>query len=141
MNLIVYYSRSGNVRRIAESYAEKNGGDLLQIVSQRDYSGRLGFLRACLAAINRRTPIIEQVSLDFSKYTRVVLCGAVWAGTIASPLRTFLKRHGASLPEVEYIILHGGHNDYEDVFAEMDVLLGKQHVAATSLRDGEELKT
>ena len=140
MNLIVYYSRSGSVQKVAEQYAQKFGGELLPIVSKVNYSGVLGYLRAIIDAMRKRSPQIEQITADFGDYTRVVICGAVWASTIAAPVRTFLRRYGSVLPEVEYLILRGNPvNKYEAVFSEMDALCGKQHVAAASFRDGEIL--
>ncbi len=49
--LIVYYSRSGQTRNIAEVIAKKLGAELEEIVDHRNRKGLLGFLPAVMRLI------------------------------------------------------------------------------------------
>ena len=138
--LVVYYSVSGNVRKAAESYVLRYGGDLLELKCLTNYSGFIGGIRGVISAITKGTPHNEPVTVDFENYDKIVVCGAVWGGSIASPVRAFLLEYGVRLKEVEYLISRGSaKNEYTEVFDEMDNLCKKKRTAAISLRQGETI--
>ena len=138
--LVVYYSVSGNVKKAAESYAQRYGGDLLELKCLTSYRGIIGGLRGVISVIAKSNPVNEPITVDLENYDKVVVCGAVWGGSIASPVRTFLLEYGDRLKEVEYIISRGSaKNEYTEVFDEMDALCKKKRVAAISLKQGDTI--
>ncbi len=140
MVLVAYYSRKGHVKKIAESYAGKNGYELYEIKDTVNRDGLFGFMRAGRQAMKKIATPIEPVAADLASYEKVVVCGPVWAGTFACPIRTFLQDYGSSINAVEYILVSGGKEGaYQGLFAEMDGICGKKHLRGQSLSQRQSL--
>jgi flavodoxin len=95
--LVVFYSRTGNTRRAAERLAKALDADLEEIREARDRAGMAGFLRSGYEAVARQCPPILPPRKAPRDYARVVLGTPVWAGRMASPVRSFLQGHGQDL--------------------------------------------
>ena len=91
--LIVYYSLEGNTRMIAEKLAEKTGADLLEIKSLKVYptKGPVKFLIGGKDAAFKKCPEIEKSEIDVRDYEAVIIGTPVWDGTIAPPVRSYLR--------------------------------------------------
>ncbi|PHV70922.1 hypothetical protein CS063_07835 [Sporanaerobium hydrogeniformans] len=134
MKVIVYYSKDGNVKKAAEDYAKEEVCDLIEIQDLVKRKGILGFIKSGYQAVRKLETPIAPIEKDLSQYDHVVLCMPVWAGTLATPMRTFLKQYGKQLKQVEYILMKGdAKNPYTQVMDEMDTLLGKRRVRGISL--------
>ncbi|MDP4109009.1 MAG: flavodoxin [Bacillota bacterium] len=132
--LVVYYSRSGNVKKTAEKAAASRNADLLEIKDTVNRKGPVGYIKSGYHAVKKKSTPIGRIDTDISSYDRVVICGPVWAGTMASPVRTFLQKYKSQIREAEYMLLHASKdNNYDGIFEEMDVILGKTAVMRTSL--------
>jgi flavodoxin len=77
--VVVYYSRSGKTRMVAERLAEAPDADLEEIRESADRRGMLGFLRGGRdAALNRPADLVSRHTVEGR---RTVLLGMpVWAG-------------------------------------------------------------
>lgn len=102
--LVVYYSRTNTTKRIADEIAMRLKADVAAIEPQKGYEGALGWLRAGREAGARIEPKIRQVQTD--GYDLVVIGTPVWVGTMASPVRTFMKRN--KLDNVAFFCTMGG---------------------------------
>lgn len=132
--LVVYYSRSGAVKRLAEKKAAQRESDLLEIKSRISYCGFTGYFKGGYHAVTNKDIPIYPVLEDLSAYDTVIVCGAVWAGTICTPVRSFLKKYGHKIKQIEYVIMHADKkNEYLEVFDEMDTLSGKKRSAQESI--------
>lgn len=140
MELVVYYSRKGHIKKAAEAYAAKNGCKILEIKGLKSYSGAIGFIKAGAEATQKKCPPIEKITADLSSYSKVTVFTPVWAGTMASPVRTFLKEYGNQIKNIGYVIMRADRkNDFKNVFAEMDDAANSKHIWAVSLVQGELL--
>ena len=92
---VVYYSLEGNTRYAAEKIAGELGADLIRLVPEKDYpTGKLSkYFRAGKGATFGEAPKLEAYRFDPDKYGLVILGTPVWAGTLAPPLRTFLREN------------------------------------------------
>lgn len=92
--LIVYYSLEGNTKWAAEKLAAKLGADTLRLAPKAAYpdKGFKKFLFGGKSAVMKETPELEPYEVDMTKYEQVILATPVWAGTLAPPLRTFIRR-------------------------------------------------
>jgi len=132
--LIVYYSRSGKVKKMAEKSALSRGADLLEIKDTVRRKGPVGYMKAGYQAMKKRSTPIARIDADISSYDKIIICGPVWAGSIACPIRTFLNKYKDQIKEVEYILMHASKdNHYDEIFEEMDRILGKSAVMRTSI--------
>lgn len=95
--LVVYYSFTGHTRMIAESISKKLNCDILEIKPIQDYTN---YDDAVAAEQNneaaQRTPEIQDINIDLSKYDEIILGSPVWWYTIAPYIRTFLKQNDLS---------------------------------------------
>ena len=127
--IIIFYSRTGNTKIVAEEDAGENKTAIYGIKDLVNRNGFFGVVKSAFQAVlNKATPI-DEVSVDISAYSRVILCTPVWFGKIPSPVRTFIMEYGRLANKVEYIVTHTNQKkDYRKTMKEMDKLMGKVHV-------------
>ena len=89
--LVLFYSYSGNTRKLAKVYAEREHADILEVKSI-EKPGRLKVYTAgCFAAITGKGWPIRPLSPDWTLYDRVVIYAPVWADNPAPYIYTALK--------------------------------------------------
>lgn len=134
--LIVFYSRSGTTRRIAEALAGELKCDVEEIVDVRSRTSFLGIIRSLIEAMRQRPARIARAKLRPSSYDLVLIGTPVWAWSVASPVRAYLMEHGKNLPHVAFFCTLGNRGS-ERTFAQMQDLIGKapRAKAAFAMRD------
>ena len=120
--LVVCYSRGGTTRRVAEQLAESLEADLDEIEEADGRSGGFGYVRSALEALAKGLPTIR-TRRDPSDYDQVIIGTPVWAGTMASPIRSYLFRHQGRLPRLAFFAVMGGQGA-ERVLREMQLACG-----------------
>lgn len=95
--LILYYSRSGTTRTLAEALANALDADMAEITCRRYGGGLFGYLRAGHNSIKGNMPPIEVPDITPTDYDLVLLGTPVWTSYPAVPLRAFLT-HKPALP-------------------------------------------
>lgn len=134
--LVVYYSRTGHVRSVAQAIADACSADLEEIREARPRRGLFAWIRSSFEAARGRCPPILPLVRSPSDYELVVLGCPVWASRVASPMRSFLASNAPTLPHVAFFCTMGGRGG-ERMFGEMTTLCGKEPIAALILRDRE----
>lgn len=106
--LVVYFSVSGNTRRVAETISEKTGADLMEIVPVEPYDEPYDELvKKAKAEISRGyRPEIDDI--DIRAYDTVFIGSPNWWSTVAPPVSTFLEEHDFSGKTIAPFITHGG---------------------------------
>jgi flavodoxin len=107
--LIVYYSRSGHTRRVAQAFARASHADLEEILPIRDYSGSAGMFRALADTLLRRQPDLEPLHHCPADYQTVLIGGPTWAGRMSAPVRTFVATYGTGCQRLAAFCTMGGH--------------------------------
>lgn len=90
--LVVCYSRGGTTFEVAKYVAEALDADLERIEDSSPRKGLTGYVRSAVEAIAKGLPTIRTLR-DPRDYDFVVLGTPVWAGTLASPVRSYLTAH------------------------------------------------
>jgi flavodoxin len=85
--LVVYYSRSGSTRKIAEALSAALTCDLEEIVENKSRAGFFGYMRSLVEARQKRPSVIEPAKRDPSSYDLVVVGTPVWGWPVSSPVR------------------------------------------------------
>lgn len=137
--LVVYYSRGGNTRTVAQQIARAIGADIEEIRDTVVRTGFRGYVRSCIDAIKWRTTTLAERGRDVSGYDLVVIGGPVWVGRPSSPIRTWLRAHAGELRNVAFFLTHGG-SARDAVFAAMKRESGSSPLALISVREGELAK-
>ncbi len=131
--LVVFFSRTGKVRRVAQAIAAELGADVEEIVDTRNRRGPFGLLSAARDAVLRRTASIEEAEHDPADYDLVVIGTPVWAWSVSAPVRGYLARVRERLPEVAFFAVARGQAAARTVRV-MAALAGKEPRAALPIR-------
>ena len=106
--LIVYYSRSGNSRIVADTLKEQLSCNVACIESTKNRGGFLGVLTCVLDQLMNRDDIIKPLGKDPRDYNPVILVSPVWIGKLSSPARTFIKQGGLEGKEIYLVLTYNG---------------------------------
>ena len=132
-SLVVYFSRDGNTRKVAEKLAEKIGADIEEVTESKSRAGPLGWIRSGRESASGMVPEINPVKASVSEYDLVIIGGAMWAGTICSPVRAFLVKYASDIKQSAIFCTLNG-DKHEKAFAEMESRLGKEPVATAHFK-------
>jgi flavodoxin len=135
--LVVYYSRSGHTRAVAEEIARALGGaEVEEIRDTVDRSGLRGYWRSFRDAIRKRTTTLVNPGRNVGDYDLVVVGVPVWVGAPSSPVRTWLIAHAGEIHAIAFFLTHGG-SARDRVFRALAALSGRSPVAEVSVRERE----
>jgi flavodoxin len=136
--LVVFYSRSGTTRMIAEALSEALKCDLEEITEPKPRTGLLGYIRSLLEARRKRPSIIAPKKHDVSSYDLVVIGTPVWAWSLSSPVRAYLMATASQLPEVAFFCTLGARGS-KSTFAQMMATVGKKPRAVCAITQRQAL--
>ncbi|MBN1834002.1 MAG: NAD(P)H-dependent oxidoreductase [Deltaproteobacteria bacterium] len=107
--LIVYFSHTGNTRRIAEQIRDNTGGDLVEIETLDEYpADHNEILEQARKEINTGyRPALKTRIESMSDYTLLFLGYPNWWGTIPTPISAFLEEHDLSGKKIAPFCTHG----------------------------------
>lgn len=93
-SLVIYYSKTGNTKLIAETVASEVNADLFEIQRKKDIksSGFMLYFRGGFESMTRKNIRLEKTDIDFKKYDLVFLGTPVWAWRLNPVIRSFLKK-------------------------------------------------
>ncbi len=134
--LVVYFSRSGYTRRVAEHMARVLRADCEPIRERRTRRGWLGYWRSAREAMRGAHVEIEPATLQPRNYAMVVLGTPVWAGNMSSPMRAYIARHRAEFASVALFCTQGGSGAAR-VLDMMATLCGQVPRATTFFDDAD----
>lgn len=134
--VIVYYSFSGNNEALAKKLSSLTGAVLEKISELKKRSG----ITILWDLLFKRTPRIQTPQLDLSSYDHVILVAPIWAGKIATPLKTFIKQEKNHIKQYSYISLCGNGGNHH-VGQELNRLANKTPTSVTELKVNDLLPT
>ncbi len=134
--LIVYFSRTGRTRKVAEAIASLTGSDLEEIREKRGRGGPLGWLKSGMESTRGTLPNIEPLDNDPASYDLVVIGTPIWASNASSPVRAFVNQYKDRIREAAFFCTGDG-NDSDEAFKGLEELLGRKPQATMDLL-GEE---
>ena len=109
-SLVLFYSWSGNTRRVAQSIAQKTGADLFELQPVTPYSDNYSAVtaQAKQEIQSKYEPPLKPVSIDWNTYDVVYLGTPNWWSTIAPPLYSFLREVMPTDKTIIPFCTHGG---------------------------------
>jgi len=140
--LIIYFSRTGSTRKVAEAIQEVTGFDLEEIKEKAGRVGSLGWLKSGMESTRRMLPQIIPLTHDPSQYDIVIIGTPIWASNMSSPIRAFITEYKNKISKFA-LFCTGDGVDPEKVFVPISELLGKEPMATFGLigheREDEEV--
>jgi flavodoxin len=130
--LLVYYSRTGNTRRLAEAIAHELRCDVEEIHDTRARLGFIEFLKSCIEALRGHHADIEAVQHNPKAYDLIVIGTPVWAASVSTPIRAYLGAYSGGFPDVAFFCTLG-HQGSSSTFLEMQKLVGKPPLACCAV--------
>ena len=128
--LIVYYSFTNNNDLLARDIQEKLACDMVKIEEEKKRSGFTIFMDILF----KRKPKIKQLHVFINDYDNFIFIAPIWAGRIASPLRSFLLMERANIDHYSFITVCGGMpGQKEKITSELTKLVQKAPQNVTEL--------
>ncbi|WP_116793514.1 flavodoxin family protein [Achromobacter dolens] len=112
---IVFYSRSGTARAVAERLAAMTQWPVHEI---RDPQPRLGLradLRCIVDVLFKRSPAYRYDGPALDAYDHVVLIAPVWLRSLAAPMRAFLRNARQGIRAYSVICVMSGYGGFRAV--------------------------
>jgi flavodoxin len=136
--IVVYYSLEGNTAYAAEMIAAALGADTLRLQPKKAYpsSGFRKFFWGGKSAVMAETPPLRPYAFDAAAWDRVIFGFPVWAGTLAPPLRSFLRDNAGALagkPVAAFACQSGKGG--EKALGRLEAILGRPLDARLTLID------
>ncbi|WP_077610213.1 flavodoxin family protein [Clostridium sp. Marseille-P2415] len=102
--LVIYYSYTGNTKKIAEQTAKKENADICEVVEKNRPGTVKAFTAGSFHAMRGMKSEVEPITADLSSYDRLIVMAPVWAGNPAPAMNNVFD----ALPsgkEVEVIMV------------------------------------
>lgn len=102
---VIYFTRTGNSRRVAEKIANKLSLEAIEITDNMNWQGISGFIKGgYYASKNKDVEIKIPENLDDSE--ELIVVTPLWAGKVAPAISTFLKTK--ALEKIHLVVTSGG---------------------------------
>ena len=134
--LVIYYSRTGTTRKIAEKLSADLSADIEEIIDTKDRSGAMGYIFSGRDSMKKRLTEIKPLEKNLSEYDLILIGTPIWAWTVSVPVRTFLEKYKDNLKRVAFFCTMGGSGD-KKAFSEMEKISGKKPTAVLALTTKE----
>ncbi len=130
--LIIFYSRNGVTKKIAEELGKITSWEVEEIFDIKNRSGAIGYLSAGREAMKKKLTEIKPIEKDLTEYDLIIVGTPIWAWTVSVPVRTFLENYKKDFKRLAFFCTMGG-NGAEGAFVEMAKISGLKPIATLSL--------
>jgi len=107
-SLVVFYSRTGNARFVAQTIAAEVGADIEEVIDLKKRSGVFGFLRAGADARRGKGTEIAPTQKSPADYDLIIVGTPIWGGRPTPAITTYLKKNNLSGKKVAVFFVKGG---------------------------------
>jgi hypothetical protein len=132
--LVVFFSRTGNTRKVGADIARALSCDMEEIRERNGRQGIVGYLRSGYEAWFARPVGLRPPEFDPGAYDVVVVGTPIWNASLSSPVRAFLTLNRSKLPAVAFFVTYGG-SSLKRVLRQMQDISGRAPVATLGLRE------
>ena len=107
--LVIYYSRSGNTKQIADYIGEKTNADVIRLETVRTYPSNYDEMldTAKEEQKNGDRPELKNKNINIADYDTIFLGYPIWWGEIATPVYTFLDEYDLSGKKIAPFVTSG----------------------------------
>jgi flavodoxin len=140
-SLVVYYSRTGAAKFVAETIAAELGSDIEEIVDLKSREGKLNYMGAAGDASRGKETKIGPINRVPSDYDLIIIGTPIWAWSPTPAIRTYIKNNNFSGKKVALFFTY--ENNLRQAIGKTKALLPNSIFAgeltlAKALNDKEE---
>ena len=106
-SLVVYYSRTGKTKFVAETIAAQLGSDIEEIVDLKNREGKMGWMSATRDASSEKETQIASTKKNPNEYDLLIIGTPVWAFTLTPAIRTYIKKNDLSGKKIALFFTFG----------------------------------
>jgi multimeric flavodoxin WrbA len=130
--LVVFFSRTGTTRSLAEHIARATRADVEELREHRSRRGIIGWLRSGYEGTYRLSSEILPLRRSLREYDLVYVGSPTWNQSLASPVRRFLADNAVVLPDVALFATCAGKGATQ-VMAQMTEMLTHPPLATLAM--------
>ncbi len=108
-SLVVYYTRTGKTKFVAETIAAQLSADIEEIVDLKKRGGTLGWIAAGKDSSQEKETEIAPTKLSPSNYDLIIVSTPVWAWRPTPAIRTYIKQNDLSGKKVALVLTCDGN--------------------------------
>jgi flavodoxin len=98
--LIVYYSRTGITKKVAEYLQRKLNCDIEEIIDTKKRDGVLGYIIGGKDAMQKNLTTIKPLTKNITDYEQIIIGTPVWGHKITPAVRTFIAENKSKLKNI-----------------------------------------
>jgi flavodoxin len=121
-NLIVYYSFTRNNKKLADHLQGQLNCDIAEIETVKKRNS----FSILLDLVFKRLPKVKPIERHLTDYDHVIFISPIWAGKIATPLKSFLMSEKERIKTYSFITICGGGNPKQKQSIEGELALTAQ---------------
>ena len=129
-SLIVYYSRTGTTKKVADKLADKLKADKEEIIDFKNRKGAVGYIIGGKDAMTKKLTKINELKKNPENYDLLIIGTPVWAFTMAPAIRTFLIKIKDYNKKIA-LFFTAGSSGMKKTLTQMKELLPKSKLTAT----------
>ena len=113
-HLIIYYSYSGNTRKIAEELAEKETADIYEIKDVKSFGKFKAYTLGIIASIRGKAWRIKPPDVELAKYDKITMFAPVWAANPPPAFNAMLEYLPANKPISIKMVSMSGNSECKE---------------------------
>lgn len=131
--LVVYYSRDGNTKFVANEVAKSLKADVEALTDKKNRKGIFGYILGGRDALLGRETEIGELKYGPETYDLVIVGTPVWAHSVAPAVRTYLNKNELSGKKAAFFCTYGG-SGAEQVLGQLAGLAHTKGVGTLALK-------
>lgn len=132
--LVVYYSRTGTTKTVAEAIAKSLSCDIEAIVLEEDNTaGVKGYLKSSMEVVRKKNVTIKPPVKDPSEYDIVIVGTPVWVLSVSTPVKAYLIQQKDKIKKVAFFCTMGSIGR-ERAFLDMEEFVGQPPASTLTVR-------
>jgi len=132
-SLVLFYSRTGTTKKIAELISEKLSCDYEEIFDTKNRQGFFGWLRSGKDAMRKKLTILKEINKNPALYDLIIIGTPIWASNMSPPIRTYITQNKDNIKNVAFFCTEGSKGG-ENCFKKLADLSEKEPVATLEIK-------
>lgn len=121
---VLYFSRNGNGKRIAEKIAKKTGCHISVITDDKNWKGPLGFIKGGFYATTwKLTRPTVSPPVTWEQYEHIIIISPLWANNVAPAIYSLIQKE-VNLKSRLVLVLNNSGSEVDVAFKKIEAKLG-----------------